>query len=380
MRFSMNTDLFSEAVSFPVAMLPSRITQPILGGVLLEAVGEQVTFSIFNFEVSAKTSVPANIDQPGRALVSGRLLANIARKLPDTEVIVEVAEQKVLISSGRAKYHLPAMPVAEYPELPELKEITGEVRGDDFRRAVAQVFPAASNEDVTPTLNGILFEIVENTLTLTATDRYRIATRGIDFENSAGVDSLSVIVPAKTVNEAAKQLAHAENVQLVVQTTGDVQQLGFIGDGKAITTQLIAGNYPPVARLFPTDVSHYTVINTADLRAAVDRVALVVENDAAIRFNFTEGKAVLSGTGLESADSTDDVDAHLAGDELTIALRPNFLRDGLNGADSEFTRIVFSPQSSQDRPGPVMITGQRSSDDVDDKSFKYLQQPNLLMR
>lgn len=378
MRFSMNPDLFSEAVSFPVAMLPSRITQPILGGVLLEAVGDAVTFSIFNFEVSAKTAAAAIVHEPGRALVSGRLLANIARKLPGAEVEVRVLEGKVEISSGSARFNLPAMPVEEYPQLPQLDEITGEVRGEDFRKAVAQVFPAASNEDVTPTLNGIFFEIKDNVLSLTATDRYRIATRGIDFENQAQVADMNVIVPAKTVNEAAKQLSHAERVQIVIQTNGERQQIGFIGDNKAITTQLIAGTYPPVSRLFPTDLEHYTVVNTADLRAAVERVALVVENDAAIRFNFTEGRVTLSGTGSEAAAGTDGVDAHLAGAEVTVALRPSFLRDGLNGADSDYTRIVFGP-SATERPGPVLILGQRSKDDADDNSFKYLQQPNLLM-
>lgn len=380
MRFSMNSDMFSDAVSFPVAMLPSRITKPILGGVMLEAIGEAVSFSIFNYEVSAKTSVAAQVEEPGRALVSGKLLANIARKLPAQEVTVRFVEGKVEIRSGSAVFNLPAMPVAEYPELPQLEEITGEVRGEDFRKAVAQVFPAASNEDVTPTLNGIFFEIKENTLTLTATDRYRIATRGIDFENMSGNAEMSAVVPAKVAHEAAKQLLHAEKVQLVIQTDGEKQMVGFIGDGKAITTNLLSGNYPPVSRLFPTELSHYTVVNTAELRAAVDRVALVVENDAAIRFNFTAGWVELSATGSEAAAGTDGVDAHLAGEEVSVSLRPSFLRDGLSGADNEFTRIVFGAKTNNDRPGPILITGQRSKDETDDNSFKYLQQPNLLMR
>ncbi|WP_166987835.1 DNA polymerase III subunit beta [Canibacter zhoujuaniae] len=380
MRFSMNREVFAEAVGFPVAMLPARAAQPILGGILLEAHDGNVTFSIFNFEVSAKTTVQAEINESGRVLVAGRLLATIANKLPGDTVELELVANQLQISSGAASFNLPAMPVEEYPAIPDLTEITGEVRGSDFVTAVNQVFPAASSEDVTPVITGVHLKTKENVLTLTATDRYRVAMRGIDWENHDAETEHEALVPAKVIHEVSKLLAKAETIKIVIQKNGDRQLIGFIGDGRSITSTLISGNYPPVERLFPETVENFAVINTGDLRQAVDLVSIVVEQHAAVRFNFVDGQVTLEGTGGEAGRATQSVDTHLVGDDVVISLRPSFLRDGLNGANSEFTRIAFTATSVPGKPGPVLISGQRSKDSADDTSFRYLLQPNLLQR
>ncbi|MDO4241507.1 MAG: DNA polymerase III subunit beta [Microbacteriaceae bacterium] len=380
MRFSVNLDVFSEAVSFPVAMLPSRIAQAILGGVLLEAADGKVTFSIFNFEVSAKTSINAEVTEPGRAVVPGKLLANIAKKLRGSEIELEVVDNKVQITSGQNTFQLPVMPVEEYPQLPSLEKITGEVRGSDFATAISQVFPAASSEDVTPVITSVRLHVVDNTLTLTATDRYRVAIRGIEWENHSDQNEIVALVPARVLHEVSKQLPHAETVQIVIQADGDRQMIGFIADGKAITSQLVSGNFPPVERLFPSNTEHSAVINTAELREAVDLVSVIVDQDTALRFNFTDGNVSLHAIGSEAAQGSSSVDAHLAGNDIDISLKPNFLKDGLNGAQSEFTKIAFTWNEAQNKPGPVLITGQRSRDEASEHDFKYLLQPNLLMR
>ncbi len=248
MQFTVNLDIFSEAVSFPVAMLPARVSQPILGGVLLEAVGDKVTFSIFNYEVSAKTEVNAVITEPGRVLVPGKILANIAKKLTHNEVELTLHEDKVEVRSGSAIFNLPSMPIAEYPEIPNIDNVSGEVRGSDFVSAVSRVFPAASNEDVTPVLCGINFEISGNTLVLTATDRYRIATCGIDWQPLNGQEDTKFLVPAKVVYEVSKQLAHAKTVQLVIKNEGNRQLIGFIGDNKHHAVNLRC--FPSCAQIF----------------------------------------------------------------------------------------------------------------------------------
>ncbi|MCW2289340.1 DNA polymerase III subunit beta [Leucobacter luti] len=380
MRFTVNRDVFSEAVSFAVKLLPQRPTQPLLSGALIEAEGELLTVSSFDYEVSARTSVLAEVTEAGRALVSGRLLSEIAQRLPHSDVEVSLLESRVEVRCGSASFSLPAMPVEEYPQVPRVEDVTGAVPADVFSDAIAQVSLAASKDDVTPVITGVQFEISENSLTLTATDRYRVATRGIDWENAGSQGDLTALVPSKIVTEVGKTFSGDGQVKVAIIKDGERELVAFTGGSKTVTSLLIKGNYPPVGRLFPESVDNYAVVNTAELVEAVGRVGLVLEREAALRFSFAEGTVTLEAAGTESAQAVETVDAHLVGDEMVVSLKPQFLLDGLRSTHSEFARIAFTRTDNPGKPGPVLITSQRSKDEVDEESFKYLLQPNLLLR
>ncbi|QZY50841.1 DNA polymerase III subunit beta [Leucobacter tenebrionis] len=380
MRFTVNRDVFSDAVSFAVKLLPQRPTQPLLSGALIEAEGDSLTVSSFDYEVSARTSVTADISEPGRALVSGKLLSEIAQRLPHADVELSLVESRVEVRCGSASFRLPAMPVEEYPQVPQIDSVSGSVPADLFSDAIAQVSLAASKDDVTPVITGVQFEVSENSLTLTATDRYRVATRSIDWENQSGQSDLSALVPSKIVTEVGKTFSGDGQVQVSIIKDDERELIAFTGGSKTVTSLLIKGNYPPVGRLFPTSVDNYSVINTAELVEAVGRVGLVLEREAALRFSFAEGTVTLEAAGTESAQAVETVDAHLVGDEMVVSLKPQFLLDGLRSTHSEFARIAFTRTDNPGKPGPVLITSQRSKDDADEESFRYLLQPNLLLR
>lgn len=380
MRFTVNRDVFSDAVSFAVKLLPQRPTQPLLSGALIVAEGDQLTVSSFDYEVSARTSVTAVIAEEGRALVSGRLLSEIAQRLPHSDVEVSLAETRVEVRCGSASFSLPAMPVEEFPQIPHVDSVSGAVPADVFADAIAQVSLAASKDDVTPVITGVQFEVDENLLTLTATDRYRVATRGIDWENQTDQSALSALVPSKIVTEVGKTFSGDGQVEISIVKGEDRELIAFTGASKTVTSLLIKGNYPPVGRLFPEAVDNYAVVNTAELVEAVGRVGLVLEREAALRFSFSEGTVTLEAAGTESAQAVETVDAHLVGDEMVVSLKPQFLLDGLRSTHSEFARIAFTRTDNPGKPGPVLITSQRSKDEADEASFRYLLQPNLLLR
>lgn len=380
MRFTVNRDVFSEAVSFAAKLLPQRPTQPLLSGALIEAADGVLTVSSFDYETSARTTVTAEIIEPGRALVSGRLLGEIAHRLPHSDVQVSLAETRVQIRCGSASFSLPAMPVEEYPQIPRIDSLSGTVPANTFAEAIAQVSLAASKDDVTPVITGVQFEVSENALTLTATDRYRVATRRIDWEHLGGEAELTALVPAKVVIEVGKTFAADGTVQVAIIKDADRELIAFTGGNKTVTSLLIKGNYPPVGRLFPDVVDNYAVMNTSDLVDAVGRVGLVLEREAALRFSFSEGQVTLEAAGSETAQAVETVDAHLVGAEMVVSLKPQFLLDGLRSTHAEYTRIGFTRTENASKPGPVLITSQRSKDDLDQQDFRYLLQPNLLLR
>ena len=380
MRFEVNRDVFSEAVSFAVKLLPQRTTLPILGGVLIEADGDSVTLSAFDYESSARTKILAAIVEPGRALVSGRLLADIASRLPSAPVEFSLADGRVTIRCGAGRFTLLPMPVEEYPALPQIAPAGGLVPGDVFADAIAQVVVAASRDDVTPVITGVQLEVTEDSLSLVATDRYRVAIRDIPWDaGTSGVVEATALVPARVLAEIGKTFAHAATVTISIAEGGDRELIAFSADDKAVTSLLIKGNYPPVKRLFPQAVDDYAVVSTSDLVDAVRRVSLVLEREAALRFAFGPDGLILEAIGGEQAQASETIDAVLTGEETIVSLKPQFLIDALGAVHSEFVRLGFTRTDNPNKPGPVLITAQSSVDSSRD-SFRYLLQPNLLLR
>ena len=381
MKFQVNRDTFSEAVSFAVKLLPQRTTLPILSGVLIEAGEAGLTLSSFDYEVSAQTEITAEIEEPGKVLVSGRLLAEIASRLPNAPVRFSSEDGRITVACGSANFTLPGMPVEEYPTLPQVSQQSGLLPAEAFANAISQVAVPASRDDVTPVITGVQLEVTENSLSLVATDRYRVAVREIDWEGGeATTETLTALVPARTLAEIGKTFGHSGTISVAITNTDERELIAFQADKKTVTSLLIKGNFPPVKRLFPETVDNYAVINTAELIEAVRRVALVLEREAALRFSFTVDGLTLEALGSEQAQASETIDAFLTGTDTVVSLKPSFLLDGLGAVHSEFVRISFTKTDNPNKPGPILITSQSSKDQPGADNYKYLLQPNLLLR
>lgn len=382
MRFQANRDVFSEAVSFAVKLLPQRTTLPILSGVLIEANANGLILSSFDYEVSAQTEIVAEVEETGKILVSGRLLAEIASRLPNAPVRFSTENSRIKVSCGSANFTLLSMPVEEYPSIPSVSSQSGLVPAEEFAAAVAQVAVAASRDDVTPVITGVQLEVTENSLSLVATDRYRVALRDIDWDTASDTEqgTITALVPARTLQEVGKTFGHSGTISVSITSTDDRELIAFTANKKTVTSLLIKGNFPPVRRLFPTTVDNYAVMNTADLIEATRRVQLVLEREAALRFTFATDGVTLEAVGSEQAQASETIDAILSGVETVVSLKPQFLLDGLSAVHSEFVRISFTKTDNPNKPGPVLITSQTSREQAGVDSYKYLLQPNLLLR
>jgi DNA polymerase-3 subunit beta len=378
-RFQANRDVFSDAVSFAVKLLPQRTTLPILSGVLIETTERGLTLSSFDYEVSARTEIDAEVQEPGRVLVSGRLLADIANRLPSAPVEVRTDDNRVVVSGGSARFTLLSMPVAEYPSLPAVGEPTGVIPAGNFSAAIAQVVVAASRDDVTPVITGVQLEAGEHSLGLVATDRYRVAIRAIEWHTEQQGES-TALVPARTLQEVGRTFGGSGDVTISITRGGDRELIGFSADRRTVTSLLIKGNFPPVRRLFPDVVDHFAVLSAAELIEATRRVQLVLEREAALKYSFSAEGVTLEAAGGEQAQASEQLDAVLTGGDMVVSLKPQFLLDGLSGVHTEFVRLSFTKTENPNKPGPVLITGQRSKDEAGAEDYRYLLQPNLLLR
>jgi DNA polymerase-3 subunit beta len=350
MKIRVERDALADAVAWVARSLPSRPPVPVLGGVLLDAgsgvgeSGDALTVSGFDYEVSATVGVPATIADGGRTLVSGRLLADITKSLPNRPVEISVEGARMSINCGNARFSLPTMPVEDYPQLPAMPQLVGELPGEVFGEAVSQVAVAAGKDDTLPMLTGVRLEISEGTLTLVATDRFRLAMREFAWEPSAELSETAVLVPAKTLADAAKTLGTSGSKIELSLAAGD-GLLGLSGSGRRTTTRLLDAEFPKYRQLLPSEHSGAAVIEVSPLVEAIKRVSLVAERGTQVRLEFSEATLRLSAGGDDEGSAEEELPVEFTGEPLVIAFNPGYLLDGLGAVRSERAHLSFTTPS-----------------------------------
>jgi DNA polymerase-3 subunit beta len=371
-KFRVERDVLAEAVTWVARGLPARPPVPVLAGILLEASDDgTLTLSAFDYEVSARVTVAAEVTEAGTVLVLGRLLADISRNLPARPIDLATEGNKVQVTCGASRFSLLMMPSDDYPTLPSSPEPTGTVDGHLFTQAVAQVSVAADRGDTLPILTGVRVEVEGDRMTLLATDRYRLAMRELTWNPTATDASHVVLIPARTLSETARSLGASGSIDVALgATAGGDGLVGFEAGRRRTTTRLLDGEYPKVSSIFPTTSETEAVVRTADLVEAVKRVALVAERNTPVRLRFAEGQvAIEAGTG-DDAQASEAVECTLTGPAVEIAFNPTYLLDGLGAVGTDWSRVSFTQPSR-----PAVLSGQDSADGEADTSYRYVLMP-----
>ncbi|MEU1550619.1 DNA polymerase III subunit beta [Nocardia sp. NPDC005745] len=378
MKFRVAREDFAESVAWVARSLPSRPPVPVLGGVLLVADEDGLTVSGFDYEVSAQVRVAAEVAGPGQVLVSGRLLADITKALSNKPVDVSLDGTRVLITCGSAKFSLPTMPVEDYPQLPEVPQQTGELGVDVFAEAVGQVAVAAGRDDTLPMLTGIRVEIEGSKVVLAATDRFRLAVRHIEWQPARADIETSVLIPARTLSEAAKTLGPSDApVQLSLGTgAGSDGLLGIVNAGRRTTTRLLDAEFPKFRQLLPKEHTSIATLAVAALTEAIKRVALVAERGAQVRLEFSADGLLLSAGGDDAGRAEEWLEADFRGESLTIAFNPGYLIDGLSALHSDRVTFGFTTPS---RPAVLLPASDEEPEVLDSGTFAALSSPYIYL-
>ncbi|CAN5331764.1 DNA polymerase III subunit beta [soil metagenome] len=370
MKFRVERDTLAEAVAWTAKSLPSRPPVPVLAGVLLEIIDDQLRVSGFDYEVSTRASIDVHAQSAGRTLVSGRLLADITRALPPHPVEFAVDGPRLTISCGSARFTLPTMPVEDYPSLPELPTTAGVVTSADFDTAVAQVAVAAGRDDTLPMLTGVRLEIDGDRLTLAATDRYRLAVREFGWVPETEGRTAAVLVPARSLADAAKTLTTGPEVTLALSSSGTGEGImGFSSATRHTTTRLLDAEFPKYRSLLPTESAATAEIAVAGFIEAVKRVALVADRGTPVRLSFSSDTLSLAAGGDDEGRAEESVEVDFTGEPLTIGFNPTFLQEGLAAVHTDTVRLSFTTPNK-----PAVLTGV-PAEGPGTEDYRYLIMP-----
>ena len=375
MKIRVERDALADAVAWVARSLPNRPTAPILAGLLMKASGDEVTLSSFDSTTSAQVTMAAEVTDEGTVLVSGRLLNEIARSLPNKPVEMVADHTQVELTCGSARFSLQTLPVDEYPTLPEMPTQTGLVDASVFEKSVSQVVIAAGRDELLNVFTGVRVEINGDRLSLLATDRYRMALKELTWQPSSPDIEGAVLVPGRVLADTAKSLTSGKTVTVSLSTTESEGEglVGFIGEGakgrREATTRLLNQAFPKVRHLMDVVGTVTVRVPTADLLAAVKRVSLVAERNTPVRMLIEDEHIALEAATGDQAHASEAIEAQVdvVGEEKSIeaaGFNPHYLLDALGALDAPYAHFSFTA------PGkPCLITGLATIDG--DQLFDY---------
>ena len=343
MKLRVARDVLAEAVAWTARSVPPNPPVPVLAGVRMEA----------------------------KVLIPGRALTKFAKGFPSKPVDIELVGTRVRFTCGSAHSELPAMQVDDYPALPSMPAQVGTIDSDVLSKAVAQVSIAAARDDTLPLLTNVCMEFSGNKLTMLATDRYRLAMREVEWNPAKPLDAV-VLLKARTLADVAKSLVSGAPIEIALNDDDAVASrlIGFESGERRTTSVLSDGEYPQVRRLFPEQVNTYATVGRKELLDAVKFVSLVAERNTALRLTFTEGNLHLEAGQGEDAQASEELVAHLDGNEISAAFNPLFLQEGLNALSSNYVRFDFTHPNK-----PAVLVGVDEPGTEPDPSFRYLLMP-----
>lgn len=350
----------ADAIAWTARALPNRPSVPVLAGLLLDAGAGGLTLSAFDYETSRQAHVAADVADPGRILLPGHVLAEVAKSLPNQPVEMVLSGAEVTITCGRAQFTLLTMPVDDYPKLPAAPDAVGTIDAHALRDAVAQVVVGTSADTTLPMLVGMRVETAGDRLTFAATDRYRVVARDLTWEPTSPDAAAKVMIPGRTLHDITKSLPAGP----VTVGLSD-QMAAFWGGGRTTTVRLLDPQFVDYRAMLPLDTwGIWADVEVAPFIAAIKRITIVGERISPVRLTFSDGGVLVQAGGGDLGRGSEVVDAELDGEEIEIAFQPNYLLDGLAGVEGGRARIGMNAPAK-----PALIV---PADGEDDPAYRYL--------
>jgi DNA polymerase-3 subunit beta len=356
LRISCSKDELVAKLGLVGRAVSTRTAVQILSGILLRAADGELELAATDMELSLRTSLEAQVEGEGAAVVPGRLLVDIARLLPEAEVQIEhrPEEGSVRIQCGSASYRLHTYNAEDFPRLPELDAgATFSVDRDALLDTVARVSRSASRDESRPVLTGILVRFEEGRLVMAATDSYRLSVKETAIDS--GAPDFEAIIPARALAELGRIAQGADTLELSVSEN----QVVFAADGVWLTTRRIDGQFPNYRQLLPESFEHELTLPRAELHDVVRRVAVMAQRNSPLRLRFSDGELTVSAQTQEIGEATESLPVAYGADALEIGFNAEFLREGIESVTAD--ELVFQLISPL---RPAVIRG-----DADDPTY-----------
>ena len=279
MNFSINTDVLLNNLLVSQKALSTKTPAPYLQGIKLEVSQNEIVLVTSNSDISIKISIrddSLNVEQPGEALIPGKVFVDFIRKLDKGIVEISVIDNNVLrIHSHNTDLSLNLQNVDDYPDIVFVaNDQPIRIESKIMKSVIKQTTFATSNIENRPILTGVNIKVEDNKLTAIATDSFRLSQKMIDIPSN--LDNMNVVIPGKSLDELFKVLElNLEEILIHLNHKTILFEYGNI----LFQSRLLEGNFPETSRLIPLDFPIIIKFKTNDLSTAIERASLLSLKD-----------------------------------------------------------------------------------------------------
>ena len=350
MKFSVAKDKLLEGLQTVQNIVSTRTTLPILSNVLIRAEEGRLLLTTNDLDVGMSCSVDASVSKTGGTTLPARRLAGIVKELPASEIDVEIDSRNVAsLRCGQSFFKMMGLAEEEFPVLPKLEDAkVFTLKQKDLKDGLRKTSYAISTDETRYVLNGILFSLKENKLTMVATDGRRLALVDLEVEFPRSQEG-DLIVPSKCVGELQRLLGEDGELKMLVGEN----QIAFDVNGRLLVSKLIEGNYPNYRQVIPAETKERVTIERELLLTAVRRVALLSsEKSNSVKLNFTKNNLEITANTPEIGEAHESLPVQYKGKEFSIAFNPIFLQDPLRNLPDDEVHLDLIDEMS---PGVIKI-------------------------
>src|SRR3982751_3149873 len=365
MKVVTQRDELAQKLGVVARAVSTRASVQILSGVLLRAEAGRLHLQGTDMELSLRSSLEAPGGGGGAVVVPGRLLVDLVRLLPDSEVTIEhrADENVVRITSGPSSSSLHTYAAEDFPRLPDLDTVgTFTVARESLLETVSRVARSASRDESRPVLTGILVRFEAGKIVMAATDSYRMSVKETALAGDA--PELEAIIPARALAELGRVAQSGETIELGVHEN----QVVFAADDVWLTTRRIDGQFPNYKQLLPETFEHELTLPRNELLDVVRRVGVMVQRTSPIQLRFAEGELTVFARTQDVGEAKESVPVQFSGDAMEIGFNAEFLREGIESMTADDLRMkLISPlrpavlQGGEDDPTylimPIRLPG-----------------------
>lgn len=345
----MNFIISREQLLFPlqqiVSVIEKRQTMPILSNVLLVVNENGLVLTGTDLEIQLIAQINLDNFEIGEITVPARKFLDIVRLLPnETEIKIELLNDKMKVTSGRSRFSLSTLPADNYPEFSE-SELENQflINAGKMKKALDKTIFCMANQDVRYYLNGLLLNISNSKLKLVASDGHRLSIYEDNIGEATGFEA-RIILPRKGVLELTRLLDDEESE---LNTQFSNSNIRIYVKNLIFSAKLVDAKYPDFSKVFEQTFFNQIQIQKQLLKDALTRVAILAnEKFKGITFNVSDGLLKLNSHNPEHDEADEELIIEYKGEPLSIAFNSQYLLDAVSNLDSELAVLTIASNAS----------------------------------
>jgi DNA polymerase-3 subunit beta len=345
MRFSLQREVLLKPLAQVVNVVERRHTLPVLANLLAKVHGGQLALTGTDLEVEMVARTAVEDAQDGEITIPARKLFEIVRALPDgSRVTISQSGDKVTVQAGRSRFSLASLPANDFPSLDEV-DATEQVSVPEaaLKELLERTAFAMAQQDVRYYLNGLLFDLRDDTLRCVATDGHRLALCETALEQGhAG--RRQIIVPRKGVQELQRLLEGGDRQIELELGKGHIR---IKRDDVTFTSKLIDGKFPDYEAVIPIGADREVKIDREALRASLQRASILSnEKYRGVRVEVSPNLLKISAHNPEQEEAQEEVEAQTSVDALAIGFNVTYLLEALSALRDEYVVMQLRDANS----------------------------------